>query len=331
MGLSEDLWERETTKLSGGQQVRLVLAGALASQAKVMLLDSPMQELDPDGRAAFLEALRILHAQRDATILMTDYFYQQVKGYVDRVLVLEDGLITHELSKEEFFNDPAWLKRTCLEETQATIETVELGEVVAELQDVYVSLEENPILKGIDFSIRTGEFVTIMGPNGSGKTTAMLTLAGAIKPQKGKVVAKGRIGYVFQHAALQTVAMTVSDELRFGPNILKWSPAQTQAFVQAGMAFTGLKEDDCPLDLHPADIRMLEIAACNTELCAYVLDEPTVGLDSEGIAKVRALIGELRRQGKGVIVVTHDESMAQQADRVVVIQDGRIAAVKQAG
>ncbi len=325
MGLEDNLWERETTKLSGGQQVRLVLAGALASKAKILLFDSPMQELDPDGRAAFLDALDILRAERDRTIIVTDYFWPRLQKYVDRVVVMEDGLIKAEMPPQQFFNSPEWLERTNLIETLPPLQPVPIGDVVAELQDVYVTLEENPILKGVNFSIRAGEFVAIMGPNGSGKTTAMLTLAGAIAPVKGKITAAGRVGYVFQHAALQTVAMTVTDELSFGPKILKWPEEKVRSFVKAGQDFTGLLADDCPLDLHPADVRMLEIAACNTEVHTYVLDEPTVGLDAEGIAKVQHLIGELRQQSKGVVVITHDEKMAAQADRVVVIRDGRVA------
>lgn len=326
MGLDETLWDRETTKLSGGQQVRLVLAGALASKAPILLLDSPMQELDPDGRAAFLDALRILRGERDCTILVADYFWMQLREFVDRVVVIEEGLVTNDMAAQEFFHSPDWLRRTNLAGELPTLQPVLQGDIVAQLQDVTVSLEENPILKGITVVLHAGEFLAIMGPNGSGKTTAMLTLAGAIAPKSGKVITTGRIGYVFQHAALQTVAMTVTEELSFGPKILKWPGEKVQAFIQSGIDFTDLNPDDCPLDLHPADVRMLEISACNTELCAYILDEPTVGLDSEGIAKVHGLIDELRRQGKGVVVITHDEAMAAQADRIIVIRDGLVAA-----
>jgi energy-coupling factor transporter ATP-binding protein EcfA2/energy-coupling factor transporter transmembrane protein EcfT len=326
MGLDPaDLWERETTKLSGGQQVRLVLAGALAAQARLLLLDSPMQELDPDGRQAFLEALHTLRTQRDCTILVADYFWPQIRQYVDRVVVLENGSVAAELPPSEFFDSPAWLERCSMLEDLPASQPVPLGEVVAELQDVYVTLEENPILKGVSLQVRAGEFLAIMGPNGSGKTTAMLTLAGAIAPQKGRARASGRVGYVFQHAALQTVAMTVSEELEFGPQVLKWPAERSAAFVGAGLAWTGLGADECPLDLHPADVRMLEIAACGTDLCTYILDEPTVGLDAAGIARVAALVNDLRARGLAVIVITHDEKIAARADRVITIRDGRVA------
>jgi energy-coupling factor transporter ATP-binding protein EcfA2 len=59
-----------------------------------------------------------------------------------------------------------------------------------------------------------------------------------------------------------------------------------------------------------------------------VLDEPTVGLDAKGISKVHELIGKLCQQGKGVVVITHDQKMAAQADRIIVIQDGRVVGEK---
>ena len=116
--------------------------------------------------------------------------------------------------------------------------------------------------------------------------------------------------------------MTADEELSFGPRILKWPEAETRQFVQAGLDWTGLAADDCPLDLHPADIRMLAIAACNTRVSTLVLDEPTVGLDAAGITKINGLIRSLRLEGKAVIVITHDQEIAAQADRIVTLRDG---------
>lgn len=324
MGIAH-LWERETTKLSGGQQVRLVLAGALVSGAQTFLLDSPMQELDPDGRAAFLDALRILSSQSKCGIFVADPFWRELEGYIGRVLVLENKKLIAEVPPAEFFDGAGqWLDRCKLRQTHLERLSVTPGEVVAQLEGVHVALEGTPILHGVDFAVREGELIAIMGPNGSGKTTAMLTLAGAIRPGKGRVTTQGRVGYIFQNAALQTLAMTTEEELAFGPRVLKWPPGQIACFVQEGVAWTGLAPDDCPLDLHGADLRMLAIAACNTRVSTLVLDEPTVGLDTAGIAKINDLIRTLRLQGKAVVVITHDEEIAAQADRIVSIQDGRV-------
>ncbi len=324
MGIAH-LWERETTKLSGGQQVRLVLAGALVSGAQTFLLDSPMQELDPDGRAAFLDALGILRSQRGCGIVIADPFWRELENHIGRVLVLENRRLTAEVPPTEFFNGGGqWLDRCNLRQTHLERLSVTPGDVTARLEGVHVTLEGNPILHGVDFAIRQGELTAIMGPNGSGKTTAMLTLAGAIRPTKGRVKTNGHVGYIFQNAALQTLAMTTEEELSFGPRILRWPTDETKRFVQEGLAWTNLAPDDCPLDLHPADLRMLAIAACNTRVSTLILDEPTVGLDTAGIAKINDLIRTLRTQGKAVVVIADDREMGAQAERSVTIQDGRV-------
>jgi putative ABC transport system ATP-binding protein len=118
--------------------------------------------------------------------------------------------------------------------------------------------------------------------------------------------------------------MTTEDELAFGPRLLKWPEAELDQFVQEGLAWTNLSPQASPMDLHPSDVRMLAIAACNTHLSTLVLDEPTVGLDTAGISKINDLICSLRLQGIAVVVITHDRELAAQADRIVTIQNGRV-------
>jgi energy-coupling factor transport system ATP-binding protein len=330
MGLGGELWGRETTKLSGGQQVRLVLAGALASGAPCLLLDSPLQELDPAGRRDFLEALRQLQ-ERGTTLIVADPFYSHFENSVDRVVVLEQGKVASELTPTQFFT-PSWLSRTHLQALMPHLTLSTPGEMVGQLAGVHVQLEGNHILQGLDFLIRQGELIAITGPNGSGKTTAMLTLAGAIKQSAGQVVRPQQGAYVFQHAALQMLAMTVREELAFGPKILHWSPQRAADFVEAGLAWTGLDPEMCPLDLHPAQIRQLAIAACNTNADIVILDEPTVGVDAVGQVKILNLVQGLIDAGKAVVVITHDEAIARMAHRQVVIANGRVVSeVEQQG
>lgn len=323
MGI-EDLWERETTKLSGGEQVRLVLAGALTSDAKVFLLDAPMQELDPEGRVAFMEALDTLRSQKPCTIVVADPFWQELRDYTDRVIVLEKGKLTEDFTPDDFFTEE-WLSRCNLLAVPRKPLRFTPGDVIAEMDNVYVTLENNQILTSVDFTLREGELVAIMGPNGSGKTTAMLTLAGAIAPAKGKVKTAGQVGFVFQNPSLQTATMTVEEELAFGPKILGWSGNDIDAFVKAGLEWTGLKPLACPLDLHPADVRMLAIAASNSRVSTLVLDEPTIGLDTQEAQKVMMLVETMVEEGKALVIITHDEEIARQAHRVVIVDKGQIA------
>ncbi|NTU74979.1 MAG: hypothetical protein HGA86_02530, partial [Anaerolineaceae bacterium] len=137
---------------------------------------------------------------------------------------------------------------------------------------------------------------------------------------------RGRGGGGFSTGAKwQMVADTVKNELALGPNILRWPPQATASFVENGLAWTKLDPDTCPLDLHPAQARMLEIAACNTNASVVILDEPTVGLDSVGIQTVMSLVSTLLAQGKGVVIITHDLGVvAETVDRVVVMYGGRV-------
>ena len=160
MGI-DNLWERETTKLSGGQQVRLVLAGALASQAKYLLLDSPMQELDPGGRADFMQVLQTLRAQSGVTVVIADPFWRQLMPFAQRVVALENGQTAGEFSPAAFFNSP-WLERCNLITTLEKPILANPGDVIAKLENVHVSLENNPILHGINLEVREGELLAIM-------------------------------------------------------------------------------------------------------------------------------------------------------------------------
>jgi energy-coupling factor transporter ATP-binding protein EcfA2/energy-coupling factor transporter transmembrane protein EcfT len=324
MGIAH-LWERETTKLSGGQQVRLVLAGALACSANVLLLDSPMQELDPDGRAAFIDALHILRQEKACTVVVADPFWPELKDYADRVLVLDTGHLAADLAPQDFFGGQRWLSDCNLLPFAGEVVAREPGDVVAQMKDAQVILGGREILHGIDFTLRAGELVAIMGPNGSGKTTAMLTLAGAIAPARGEVSRTGRAGFVFQNPYLQIASMTVGEELAFGPKILRWPGDEITGFVDSGLEWTGLDAVACPLDLHPAQVRLLATAASNARVSTLVLDEPTIGLDTEGVQKVMDLVSALLQEGKAVAIITHDEQIASAANRLVVIDDGQVS------
>jgi energy-coupling factor transport system ATP-binding protein len=318
------LWSRESTTLSGGEQVRLVLAGVLASDVKVLLLDAPLEQLDPNGRREFLEALETLRARSKKTIVITDPFFEDLRRNIDRFVLIENGRITENLDIDKV--DDRILSRAGLKKESFTLElaSVQSNQVAAKLDKVEVVLDGNPILRGVTLEIAPAECAVVMGPNGSGKTTAMLTLAGAITPTSGSVMSAGRVGYVYQDSALQLVEITTRAELALGPRLIKWSESRIDKFVEEGLQWSGLSGDELSIDLTPSKTRLLTIPAMNVDVQVMILDEPTLALDEVNVRKVVGFVESLLRVGVAVFIITHDQSLAKIASRIIEVDAGRI-------
>jgi energy-coupling factor transporter ATP-binding protein EcfA2 len=193
-------------------------------------------------------------------------------------------------------------------------------------------------IDGLDITLYRGEFVAILGANGSGKTTAALLLARAMAPTAGEILIEGApvdlechrgcIAYVFQEPINQMVTMKVSEELAFGPRQLGWDEDDVERTVEREAARFGLPLDEVPLHLSPAGARKLAIAANLTmNPQVIILDEPTNNLDEGDTAQLIAHLEALRASGMTVVVITHDVEVAcAHADRVIVICRGRILA-----
>ncbi|MCX7046954.1 MAG: ATP-binding cassette domain-containing protein [Candidatus Sumerlaeota bacterium] len=318
------LWERETTKLSGGQQVRLLLAGTLASQADVLILDDPLDELDPDGCKDFVSALSELMTKRKTTVLLADRHYHYFLPLIEAVMPIENGNVQALLPKTAL-SAQEYVRRWGIGpvEVKGASQNRTHGRIVARMKNVHVSFENVSVLVGITFEISEGELVLIQGPNGSGKTTAMLTLAGAIKPSDGEVTVSGRVGYLFQDASSQIVASSVFEELAVAPRMQGWSEGDIKRLISELERRFHLSDSSSPLDLHPQDIKMLALAAMSIGIRLLILDEPSVGLDSSGLQIVSEFIETLRTSGVAIVIITHEEAFARDSDRVIRFENGR--------
>jgi energy-coupling factor transport system ATP-binding protein len=193
-------------------------------------------------------------------------------------------------------------------------------------------------LRDVSLAIGAGEQVALVGPNGAGKTTLTRLLVALRRPDAGRVTVGDwevshkrpdemarRVGYVFQHADHQLFARSVRDDVAFGPRRLGHSEGAVPGVLEElGLAAAaGLH----PYDV-PAPVRKLVALAgvLAMEPCVLVLDEPTAGLDR--VQRDRVVVALQRRAEAGVTVlaVSHDLGfVAEAADRVVVMREGRIA------
>lgn len=205
------------------------------------------------------------------------------------------------------------------------------------------------LLEDIDFTIRAGETVALLGLSGCGKTTLAQIICGVIPslipgtlsgdvslfgvPLAGKSPAAlaGLAALVFQDSDEQTICTTVEDELAFGLENIGMAAADIRARVEATLAryrFTELRLRD-PAQLSGGEKKRLAVAAVSMLSPRLIaLDEPLSGLDEAGRAQVADLLREMKAAGQTVIVVEHDldAATASLADRWLVLAGGRIAA-----
>ncbi|MCC6065162.1 MAG: energy-coupling factor ABC transporter ATP-binding protein [Thermofilum sp.] len=209
------------------------------------------------------------------------------------------------------------------------------------VEDVHFSYEGLPVLQGVTLTVRTGEVLAIMGENGAGKTTLIKHFVGLLKPERGRVLVFGvdtreasvaqlarRVGVVFQNPDHQLFAESVEGEILFTLRNMGYPPDEARAICERVLKLFELDRyrGRSPYSLSVGERKRLAIAAVvsyNPDV--LVLDEPTAGQDFFNKSKISRLIFGLKRQGKGVVVVTHDvEFAAQVADRVALMVDGRV-------
>jgi energy-coupling factor transport system ATP-binding protein len=183
--------------------------------------------------------------------------------------------------------------------------------------------------------------VAVLGANGSGKSTLARLTNGLLLPDSGTVLVDGRdtidaastrairelVAIVLQHPDDQIVAITVEDDVAFGPENLGLQRSEIRRRVDesiAAVGLTGLERREPHLLSGGQKQRLAIAGALAMEPRYLVLDEPTAMLDPEGRRDVAAVIQRLGSSGKGILLVTHDLAEAARADRVLVLDRGAI-------
>ena len=200
------------------------------------------------------------------------------------------------------------------------------------------------VLDGVDLTIEEGSFVAILGHNGSGKSTLAKHFNAILLPSGGKVYVAGidtadedrlldirrQVGMVFQNPDNQIVASVVEEDVAFAPENLGVPPAEIRERVDAALQAVGMTEyaRHAPHLLSGGQKQRVAIAGvlAMRPRCV-VLDEPTAMLDPVGRSEVMATLLELKETfGITLVLITHHMDEAAQADRLVVMHDGRIVA-----
>jgi energy-coupling factor transporter ATP-binding protein EcfA2 len=306
--------ERSVAALSGGEQQRLALAGALAPRPGLLLLDEPTANLDPAGARLVREVLAGLDG---TTMVIVEHRVAELVPLLDRVVVLEpgggiraDGPPARIFAEhgDRLADDGVWVPGHPVPPRPPGVAP---GELLLRTEGLTCDAE-----------VRAAEALAVTGPNGAGKTTLALMLGGLLKPSGGRVTATEalagadaakpphtwraaalarRVGSVFQNPAHQFVTAKVRSELLLGAA----DPGRVEDLL-VRLRLDALAEAN-PHTLSGGEQRRLSVA---TALAAaprtLILDEPTFGQDRRTWAELVGLLADLRDNGHGVVCVTHD-------------------------
>ena len=199
-------------------------------------------------------------------------------------------------------------------------------------------------VNGISLNIERGSFTVILGHNGSGKSTLAKMLNGLYKPTKGDVLVDGintkteeteievkrRVGMVFQNPDNQLISSIVEEDVAFGPENLGLDPKEIRKRVDESLKAVGMYEfkNSTPHHLSGGQKQRIAIAGMIAlRPDCLILDEPTAMLDPKGRAEIVDTVMKLNKEkGITVLLITHYMEEAENADRVLVMNDGVIIA-----
>ena len=223
-----------------------------------------------------------------------------------------------------------------------------MNENMIEIKDLifeYKSMDEDSNVRAIDnvnLEIKKGEFVAILGHNGSGKSTLAKLINGLLRPKSGKVLVKDMdtgdedkiwdiretAGMVFQNPDNQIVATIVEEDIAFGPENLGVDPKEIRKRVDNALEIVEMSEYKMhgPHLLSGGQKQRIAIAGILAmEPDCIIFDEPTAMLDPTGREEVMKTIEKLNKEeNKTIVLITHFMDEAVQADRVVVMEKGKI-------
>ena len=333
----EGLLSRNIDELSSGQKQKVAIASSLILQPKVLILDEPTSNLDAQGAKTLVEIIKKIKG-RGIAIIISEHRFDVFKEAADRFLYIDRGKLNKIWTREEFEN---------LSDEKLS----SLGlrpKMVVKNSNIHVKTDKDLLLdihslsfhykktrEGIDninLQLYRGEVVSLLGNNGAGKTTLCKVISGLLKENSGTIEYKGKISncnlrnkfcyFVMQDADYQLYSDSVAGEIVFGKKVTE---KLKQDLIESLNAFKlmALK------DRHPASLsggekqRVTLAAAYCSDVDIYILDEPTSGMDGDGLRAIIKWVKLLAEKGKIVIIITHDLLLAEAtSNKFIYLEEG---------
>lgn len=366
-----NLAERDITSLSGGEKQKVVVASALAYMPQCIILDEPTSQLDPSSAEEVINLVKKINEELGITVIVVEHRVNRWFDAADSIAVMDKGKIRLFKDKEDFYNNcsedefmflPDYLKffkRIKIKSMPANFKKARIeflnSNITLKKEDKNIYNEEHQtiltiknlsyindsknILKNINFTVNKGDFISIMGANGAGKSTFLKSIMGLIdyegvmelynqnaKDMDLRSIAK-HIGYVSQNPNDYLSKDTVYEEIKFTMDNYGIYDEKVIEEVLKELEIYDLKDKN-PRDLSGGQRQRVAIASIlvlKPEM--ILLDEPTRGLERELKLKLGKVLKRLNEEGTTIILVTHDTDFASSfCSRYILMFNGSIAA-----
>jgi energy-coupling factor transport system ATP-binding protein len=359
----EDYFRSKTYALSGGQKQLVNLAGVLAMNPRLLILDEPTAMLDPLAARTLLDAVNRINKELGVAVLITEHRLEQVLPAADKTIVMDGGRIISCGKTEDtiksicqrkekdrlFFGMSAPVRifaslgaeklpltvrdarielnnMLCGKKAEPLkVEAKKAGEEALIAKDIWFRYAEgkDDVLRGAEISLREGELMCLMGGNGAGKSTLLNVLCSLIRPYRGKIKLKGGKKLCMLPQNARTLFNT--------DTVLSELEDAAGGDHSRAMEMAERLELTNLLNSHPYDLSggetqrlaMGKLLMKNADV--LLLDEPTKGLDAYAKQKLAKMLKSLCAEGKAILTVTHDTDFAAQyADECAMMFDGGI-------
>lgn len=346
VGLASDA-RTKAKDLPYGAQRFLEIARALARKPKLLILDEPAAGLAHPDVVNLIDIMRKIRARGITTILI-EHHMSVVNEVCDFVTVLDEGKIIAQGVPEEVKRNPRVIAAYLGDGKESIYASRALGEnVLLKVENVHAGYGASEVLTGVNFEVRAGSVVALIGGNGAGKTTAMRVLSGMLKPTQGKVLLDGnevqaaeaskiaRLGLAHSPEGRKIFApLSVEDNLLLGaytrlPKIFGFAVQANPDLEKIYALFPRLFErrKQAAGTLSGGEQQMLAIGrALMSNPKIILLDEPSMGLAPVIVQEVFATINKLKAAGITMLLVEQfAKSALEVADYAYVLEHGRIA------
>jgi energy-coupling factor transport system ATP-binding protein len=351
----ENFRTRLTSELSGGEKQLLALASVMVAEPEILILDEPGSYLDETGKCLLAEGVKMLMSHNKELTLIRITQYSYVTEDYRRVIVMKDGRIIMDGAPESIYANFDECHRAGIavplkyriekridkasrsmpdssndKKSKERIKNIELRN----LSFGYDTGDKRiPLFENLNIKLSNDCIYGIVGRSGSGKTTLIQLITGLLKPERGKVQYKnfdpkpGDLVISFQHPERQFFLDTVDKELRFGPENLKLP--EIDKIVEDCYHLSSLPKEKFsgrdPFTLSGGEKRRLAFGTILSLRPHFIFfDEPTCGLDFDGICLFKELVRKLHLKGIGITIISHyGDIVFELADEIIPLAKGK--------